>query len=92
MDIEATYKSIRSIYQTLSGKGDTDVSLTYKGTGYGVTKPWQSRVGDREYSHESHNESLQGLLALLKTELAAKAKSAELEAKRLQAALNQLGN
>lgn len=92
MDVEATYKSIRSIYQTLSGKGDTDVSLTYKGTGYGVTKPWQSRVGDREFAHENHDESLQGLLLLLKNELAAKAKSAQAEAQRLQAALNQLGN
>jgi hypothetical protein len=92
MDIEATYKSIRSVHQTLSGKGDTDVVMTYKGTGYGVTKPWQSRVGDREFNHENHDESLKGLLDLLKNELAAKAKSTEQEAKRLQAALNQLGN
>jgi hypothetical protein len=91
MDVEATYKSIRSVYQTLSGKSDTEVSMTYKGNGYGVTKPWQSRIGDREYHHENHAESLLGLLSLLKNELLAKAKSAEQEAQRLHEAINQLG-
>lgn len=92
MDIDATFKNIRSVYQTVSGKSDADVSLTFKGTGYGVTKPWQARIDARECSNETYDGALHQLLNLLKGELAAKAKSAEQEALRLQAALNQLGN
>lgn len=92
MDIEATYKSIRSIYQTLSGKGDTDVTMTYKGNGYGLTTPWHARVGDRETLHETHDGALVALMDMLKKELSAKATSTEQEAKRLRLALNQLDN
>lgn len=92
MDVEATYKSIRSIYQTLSGKGEADVSITYRGTNYGITEPWQARVGDRECNSKSHNGSLQQLFDMLKNELDAKASSAEAEAKRLRQAVNNLGN
>lgn len=92
IDVEATYKRIRTVYQTISGKGDADVSLTYKGTAYGVTKSWHAKVDAREMNHETHDGALTGLLTLLKKELADKTRSAESEAERLRVALNQLGN
>jgi len=92
IDVDATFKAIRSVYQTVSGKGDADVTLTYKGTAYGVTKPYVAKIDIREMAHEQFDGALTGLLAVLKKELADKVKSAENEAKRLQQALNQLGN
>ena len=92
IDVDATFKSIRSVYQTISGKGDADVRLTFKGTAYGVTKPWHAQVDAREITHEEHEGALLGLLTMLKKELADKTKSAESEAQRLRQALNQLGN
>ena len=92
IDVEATYKNIRTLAQTVLGKGDADVTCTYKGTSYGVTKPWHARVDIREFSHETHDGALTGLFMLLKKELADKTKSAESEALRLRQALNQLGN
>lgn len=92
IDVDATFKAIRNVYQTVSGKGDNPVSLTYKGTEYGVSKPWQAKIDAREVNHEEYDGALVALLAMLKKELADKAKSAENEAKRLQQALNQLGN
>lgn len=92
IDVEATYKNIRALYNTVLGKGDADVTMTYKGTNYGVTKSWQAKVDAREFSHETHDGALTGLLAMLKKELADKTKSAENEAQRLRQALNQLGN
>lgn len=92
IDVDATFKSIRTVYQTISGKSDADVSLTFKGTAYGVTKPWLAKVDAREINHEEYDGALTGLLSLLKKELADKTKSAEHEANRLRQALNQLGN
>lgn len=92
IDVAATFKNIRSVYQTISGKSDADVTLTFKGTSYGVTKPWHAKVDAREINHEEYDGALVGLLNLLKKELADKTKSAENEANRLRQALNQLGN
>lgn len=92
MDVDATFRSIRAIYTTVSGKSDNDVSLTFKGNNYGVSKPYQARIDVREVAHETYDGALNGLLDLLKQELAAKVKSAETEAKRLRQALTQLDN
>jgi len=91
IDVDATFKAIRSVYQTVSGKGD-NVTLTFKGPDYGVTKMWQAKIDAREVNHEEYDGALTGLLTMLKKELADKVRSAESEAKRLQQALNQLGN
>lgn len=92
MDVDATFKNIRTVYQTVSGKGDSDVTLTYKGKEYGVSKPWHARIDARETTNETYDGALTQLLDLLKKELADKAKSTEAEASRLRQALNQLGN
>ena len=92
IDVDATFKAIRSVYQTVSGKGDNEVTLSFEGTSYGVTKPWKAKIDARELKHEEYDGALTGLLTMLKKELAEKVKSAENEARRLQQALNQLGN
>jgi hypothetical protein len=92
IDVDATFKAIRTVYQTISGKGDNDVSLTFKGTGYGVTQPWVAKIDARETKHEEYDGALTSLLTMLKKELADKTRSAENEALRLRQALNQLGN
>lgn len=92
MDVDATFKAIQSVFRTVSGKSEGDVSLTYKGTGYGVTKPWVARIEAREVNHEEYDGALLELLAKLKQELADKVKSAESEVSRLRQAYNQLGN
>ncbi len=92
IDVSATFKAIRAVYQTVSGKSDAEVTLTFKGTNYGVTKPYVAKIDARELAHEEYDGALVGLLDMLKKELADKAKSAENEATRLRQALNQLGN
>lgn len=92
IDVDATFKAIRSVYHTLTSKSDNEVTLVFEGTSYGVTKPWKAKIDAREIKHETYDGALTGLLGLLKVELAAKIKSTENEAKRLQQALNQLGN
>lgn len=92
MDVDSTVKTIQSLYKTISGKADGDVTLTYKGKSYGVTKPWVARVDVRESVHEDYDGALNGLLALLKEELNDKIKTAEAEATRLRQVYKQLGN
>jgi hypothetical protein len=91
IDVDATFKTITSIYKTLTGKSDNDVTLSFE-TSLGVSKPWKARIDAREIKHEQYDGALTGLLVMLKKELADKLKSAEYEAKRLQQALNQLDN
>lgn len=92
MDVDTTFRSIRSFYQAVSGKTDVDVSLTFKSNGYGVTKPYQARIDSRETAHETFDGALSGLLDMLKKELADKIKSAESEAARLKQTYQTLGN
>lgn len=92
MDVDAACKNIRSLYITLFGRNDMDIILTYKGTNYGVTKPFQVRIDAREFAHETLEGALAGLLLLLTNELSEKVKSTEGEANRLRLALNQLRN
>jgi hypothetical protein len=92
MDVDAAFKAIQSVFRVVSGKTEGDVSLTYKGTGYGVTKPWVARIESRECQAEEHGLALNQLLDSLKKELADKIKSTESEATRLKQAYNQLGN
>lgn len=92
MNIDLTFKSIRSIYQIVSGKMEADVSLFYRGTENGVSKPWHARVDAREANHETYEGALNALLDELRQELIKKAHSTEAEATRLKKAVAQLGN
>ncbi len=92
IDVDNTFKSIRSIYQIVSGKGDAEVYLTYKSKDYGVSKPYQAKIDIREFNHETYDGALTGLLDMLKKELSDKTRSAENEAVRLRQALTKLDN
>lgn len=92
MDVDATFKSISSIYQAITGKSDAEVYLTYKGTRHGITKPYIVKIEAREASHVTYDGALAELLSTLKKELSDKITSTESEAKRLRQAFNQLGN
>lgn len=92
IDIENVFKNIRTLYQTISGKSDVDVSMTYKGNSYGITKPWIIKIDSRESNGETHVKALTELLTSLRQELSDKANSTEKEANRLKLALAQLGN
>ncbi len=92
MDVDATFKAIQSLFRVVSGKTEGDVSLTYKGTGYGVTKPWVARIEAREAQAEEYDQALIQLMESLRKELADKIKSSESETTRLKQAYKQLGN
>lgn len=92
MDIDKTMKDIRNIYQIVTSKVDPEVILTYKGNSFGVTKVYHVRCDQREFSHETYDGALLGLLTMLKNELSDKTKSLEKEAIRLNQALNQYNN
>jgi hypothetical protein len=92
MDIDKAFKDIRNIYQIVSSKVDPEVTLTYKGNSFGVTKVYHVRCDQREFSHETHDGALHGLITMLKLELTDKTKSTEKEALRLNQALNQFNN
>jgi len=91
MDLDASFKSIRKLQRTLFGV-DADVSLTYKGTEFGVTKCWHARVGDCESDHESYDGAITQLTDILKKKLNDKISSNEREATRLRQVLNAMEN
>lgn len=93
MSLESNIKNIRTIYQAISGKtSDIDVSIIYRGTSYGISKPWVARIDVRIVEHTSCEESVSELLELLKKELLEKIKATEAESNRLRAAFKLLGN
>jgi len=92
MTTEAIVKLIHSLYRTISGKSDIEVFVIFKGTDYGVSKPYIARIEAKEFSHETFDGALQGLLIMLKNELSSKVRSAEGEAKRLRSVLSELDN
>ena len=92
MDVEAAFKNIRNIFQTLSNTSGAKVSLTYVGLEAGVVKPWEARVEAREAKHETANGALTMLHDELKKELLTKVASTEAEAQRLRKFVATLGN
>lgn len=92
MDVEASLKSIRDLFQTLTGTSGAKVSLIYSGYEAGITKPWQARVEAREQNHESADGALTALFNELKLELNKKAASTQWEADKLRKFLATLEN
>lgn len=92
MDVSAAMKNVMSLHRAIVNADASDVSLTYKGTSAGVSKPFITRVGSREYAHETYDGSISGLLALLKKELADKVRTTQQEAARLQQTLSAMDN
>jgi len=86
MDFESNIKDIKRLIQVLTGK-DTDVSITYKGTSYGVTQPWNIRCDSREINDESHEGAASKLLDILRKELRDKISFTEKQAAEYKKAL-----
>lgn len=92
MDLENSIKTIRKLYSIVSGKSESDVSITYKGTDGGVTKPWSVRVDSREVTSADHMDAITTLLNQLKKELADKIAYGERQVADFKKALKTLDN
>ena len=90
MEIEIAFATIRTLYKTINSKSDFDIMLMEKGNSYGITKNWKAVIGDREICSETSSGALNGLISLLRTELANMISSSERETIRLKTALKQL--
>ena len=87
---ESNIQDIKKLVAILTGK-DTEVLNNYKGTSYGVTKPWNIKCDSREINHESHEQGAAELLNTLKIELQGKIAFAEKQAEEFKKVLNAVG-
>lgn len=90
MNIENTVKDIKKLYTAISGKSGDEVIMTYKGTGYGVSKPWHVRIDARETDAATYDAAVESLRSILKTELQKKVEDMERSAQALHQTLNSL--
>jgi DNA-binding winged helix-turn-helix (wHTH) protein len=90
MSIERTVQDIKKLYTAISGKGDNEVVMTYKGTGYGVQKPWHVRIDNREINAANYAAAVETLRDMLKVELQKKAEDMEHVAQSLHQTLNTM--
>jgi hypothetical protein len=91
MNFDTDIKDIKKLVAVLTGK-DADVSITYKGTAYGVTKPWLIRCDSREITHESHEGGAAELVKSLREELVKKISDTKKQAAEYEKALGALEN
>lgn len=91
MSFASDIKDIKKLVGVLTGK-DTEVTITYKGTAYGVTKPWHIRCDAREINHETETAAANELVTLLKKELKDKISFTEKQAAEYKKALSALEN
>lgn len=90
MNIETTVQDIKKLYSAISGKGDNEVVMTYKGTAYGVKMPWHVRIDNREINAASYMAGVETLRDMLKVELQKKVEDMERSAQDLHRTLNSL--
>lgn len=91
MNFDSLIKDIKKLYQIVHNK-DVEVVLTYKGTAFGVTKPWHLRCDQREVNNETHDGAAIALFDVLKEELRTKIFSAEKSTADLKKVLNAFTN
>lgn len=89
MNLEDKIINIKKLNSTLSGK-DEEVSISYKGTSHGVTKPWYSRVGNFDSNSVSLEDSVNVLFNKLKAELKKRTESLESQVAQLKTAMQEL--
>lgn len=92
MDLETSVKTIRKLYGIVTGKSESDVTITYKGTEGGITKPWAVRIDSREVTSADHMEAVTTLLDQLRKELADKIAYGERQVADFKKALKTLDN
>lgn len=90
MNIEQTVQDIKKLYTAISGKGDNEVVMTYKGTSYGVKLPWHVRIDVRETNATNYVAAVETLRDILKVELQKKVEDMERSAQFLHQTLNSL--
>jgi len=86
---ESNITNIKRLVLLITGK-DTEVHITYKGTGYGITKPWNIRCDIREINGEHLDNAAEELLSNLISEVQAKINSAEKEAASFKETLKNI--
>lgn len=91
MDFNSYIIEIKKLYRLVHGK-DEEVVLTYKGTSYGVTTPWNLRCEKREVNGATHEKAASMLYLLLKDEFSKKVDFAEKEAIELKKIYASLAN
>jgi len=91
MSFDADIKAIKKLVAAVTGKDD-NVSITYKGNAYGVSKPWSIKCGAREIDHENHEIGAIELLKNLKQELKDKIASTERQADDYRKVLGGMEN
>ena len=91
MTFDTNIKDIKKLVAILTGK-DVDVSITYKGYGHGVTKPWHIRCDSREITHETHDGGASELVKQLREELLKKISDTKKQAAEYEKALGALEN
>lgn len=91
MSFEELIVSIKKLYATLTSK-DVEVILTYKGTAYGVSKPWQLKIDAREVNSVSHEKAAMELFLMLKKELEDRITFTERQAKELKQVFSSFPN
>ncbi len=90
-NFESNIKSIKKLVSVISGR-DVDVTVTYKGNSYGVTKCWNIKCDNRELNHENYQLCAEELVLSLKKELLEKISSAEQQAANYRSILGELSN
>jgi hypothetical protein len=90
-NFESNIKSIKKLVSVISGR-DVDVTVTYKGNSYGVTKCWNIKCDNRELNHENYQLCAEELVLSLKKELLEKINSAEQQAANYRSILGELSN
>lgn len=91
MSFDADIKAIKKLVLAVTGK-DADVSITYRGSGYGITKFWNIKCNSREIDHETHEGAALEFVAILKKELQDKIRSTERQAADYQQILGSMEN
>jgi hypothetical protein len=91
MKLESNIKDIKRLVSVLTGK-DADVSCTYKGTAYGITKPWHIRCDSREINHETIDGGTAEFVKILREELIKKISDTKKQAAEYEKALGAIEN
>ena len=90
-NFETNIKSIKKLVSVISGR-DSEVTITYKGNSYGITKCWNIKCDNRELNHENYQLGAEELVTTLKKELQDKISSAEQQAANYRQLLGELSN
>jgi hypothetical protein len=90
MNVERIVQNIKTLHSALTGKSDNEVQIFYRGTGAGITKPWQARIDAREAVEASQDAAVSNLYLQLIEELRRKIANTQRETVSLQSTLESV--